>query len=75
MLHAKEVAAEAITSKVGTNVTDTILKTANGSDFKSINDWQLKDVLTAAMQGADRPNTNSPSTAAKKSVPTWNFFS
>jgi len=57
VIGAKEGAAKAITTKVGTNVTDAVLKTADGSDFKSIDDWQLEDVLAAVVQGADRPNT------------------
>jgi hypothetical protein len=57
MIRAKEGAIKAITMKVGTDVTDAVLKAADGSNFKSIDDWQLKDVLATVMQGADRPNT------------------
>jgi hypothetical protein len=43
--------------KVGTDVTNSILKSADGNDFFSIDDYQLKDVIAAVLQGADRPKT------------------
>ena len=57
MIAAKEGTAEAIKEKIGTDVTDAVLKTADGSDFKSIDDWQLEDILATLIQGAARPNT------------------
>jgi hypothetical protein len=57
VIGAKEGAAEAITAKVGSDVTDAVLKTADGSDFRSIDDWLLEEVLAAVVQGADRPNS------------------
>jgi hypothetical protein len=57
VIGAKEGTTEAITAKVGSDVTDAVLRTANGSDFKSIDDWQLKEVIATVVQGADRPNT------------------
>ena len=57
VIGAKEGAAEAITNKVGSDITDTILKTADGSDFKGVDDYQLEDLLNAVLQGADRPST------------------
>ncbi len=38
---AKEGAVEAITKLVGSDVTNAILRTANGSDHKSIDDFTL----------------------------------
>jgi hypothetical protein len=84
VIGAKEGTAESITTKVGTDMSDAVLKTADGSDFRSVKDWQLKNVLTAVVQGADRPNSAtssrkslpSPSfnsTSARKSTRTWNF--
>eukprot|EP00804_Cyclotella_cryptica_P009141 CCRYP_003208-RA/>CCRYP_003208-RA protein AED:0.61 eAED:0.32 QI:0/0/0/0.5/1/1/2/0/507 len=55
---AKEGAAEAITAKVGSGVTGAVLKTAGGSDLRSIGDWLLEEVLAAVVQGADRPNSS-----------------
>ena len=43
---------------VGSNITDAILRTANGSDHKSINDFTLYEVMKVAINGADRPSTN-----------------
>ena len=57
VIGAKEGTVEAITAKVGSNITDAVLHTADGSDFESIDDWQLEEVITAIVQGADRPNT------------------
>jgi hypothetical protein len=57
VIGAKEGTNEAITAKVGTDVTEAVLKNAGGSDFKSIDDWQLEEVLAAVAQGADRPKT------------------
>ena len=54
---AKEAIAEAITLKFGTNITNSVLRTADGSDFKSINEWTVEDLLEAIRQGADRPTT------------------
>ena len=58
VIGAKEGAAEAITAKVGSDVTDAVLKTADGSDLRSIDDWLLEEVLAAVVQGADRPNSS-----------------
>ena len=57
VIGAKEGAAEAITNKVGSDITDTVLKTADGSDFKGVDVYQLEDLRNAVMQGADRPST------------------
>ena len=57
VIGAKEGAAEAISMKVGTDVTDSVLKSADGADFHSINDYQLEDVLAVVVQGADCTNT------------------
>lgn len=58
VIGAKEGAAEAITAKVGSDVTDAVLKNADGSDLRSIDDWLLEEVLAAVVQGADRPNSS-----------------
>jgi hypothetical protein len=53
---AKEGVAEAITEKVGTDVTDIVLRNANGTDYKNVDEWQLSDVIEAVLAGAIRPN-------------------
>ncbi len=44
---------EAFTMLVGSNVTDAILWTANGSDHKSINNFTLFEVMKLAINSAD----------------------
>jgi hypothetical protein len=54
----KEGVVEAITKLVGSNVTNAILQTADGSDHKSINNFTLFKVMKSAIDGADQPSTN-----------------
>ncbi len=53
VISAKEGVVEAITKLVGSNVTNAILWTANGSDHKSINKFTLYEVMKSAIDGAD----------------------
>ena len=57
VIGAKEGATEAITAKVGKDITDSILRTADGKDVKGIDDYQLYELIDAIIQGADRPAT------------------
>jgi hypothetical protein len=50
---------ETITKFVGSDVTNAILRTANGSDHNSINDFMLFKVIKSAINGADQPSTNN----------------
>jgi hypothetical protein len=50
---------EAITKLVGSDITDAILWTANGSDHKSINDFTLFEVMKSAINSADQPSTET----------------
>ena len=52
---AKEGAAEAITNKVGSDITDSVLRNADGNDNKSVDEYTLYEVLQAAIQGAICP--------------------
>jgi hypothetical protein len=58
VIGAKEGIVKAVLKLVGTNITDAILGTANGSDHKSIDDFTLYEVMKVAIDGADRPTTN-----------------
>jgi hypothetical protein len=58
VIGAKEGVVEAISKLVGTDITDAILRTADGSDHKSIDDFTLYEVMKVAIDGADRPSTN-----------------
>ncbi len=58
VIGAKEGMVEAVLKLVGTNITNAILQTADGSDHKSIDDFTLHEVMKVAIDGADRPTTN-----------------
>ncbi len=58
VISAKEGVVEAVLKLVGSNITDAVLRTADSSDHKSINDFTLYDVMKVAINGADRPSTN-----------------
>jgi hypothetical protein len=47
-----------ITKLVGSNVTNAILRTAYGSDHKSIDAFTLFEVMKLAIDGANQPSTN-----------------
>ena len=59
VIGAKEGFIKAITKVVGSNVTDTILQTADESKNKSINSFMLFEVMNEAIDGADRTSTNN----------------
>lgn len=67
---AKEGAAEAITEKVGSDITDHVLRNADGNDYKGVDDYTLHDILEAVMAGAIRPNLAS---VLEQVVETINF--
>jgi hypothetical protein len=58
VIGAKEGVVEAVSKLVGSDITNAILRTADGSDFKSIDDYTLYKVMKVAIDGADRPTTN-----------------
>jgi hypothetical protein len=53
VIGAKEGVVKAVLKLVGSNITDAILRMADGSDHKSINDFTLYDVMKVAINGAD----------------------
>ncbi len=53
VIGAKEGVVEAITKLVGSNVTNAILRMANGSNHKSINDFILFEVMKSAIDGTN----------------------
>eukprot|EP00804_Cyclotella_cryptica_P026368 CCRYP_007673-RA/>CCRYP_007673-RA protein AED:0.52 eAED:0.52 QI:0/0/0/0.5/1/1/2/0/639 len=59
-------------AKFGKHITDPVLPSADGSDFKSINEWTCEDLLGAIRQGADRP-TNDESHARALKIFTFSF--
>ena len=54
MIGAKEGVVEAITTLVGTNITNSVLRTSDG-DFKSVDNYTLHEDLQAAFENADCP--------------------
>ncbi len=58
VISAKEGIIEAISKLVGSNITNTILQTANEGNHKSIDNFMLYDVMKVAIYGANRPSTN-----------------
>jgi hypothetical protein len=54
MIGAKEGVVEALTALVGTNLTDSVLRTSDG-DFKSVDKYTVHKVMQAAYENADRP--------------------
>ena len=59
VIGAKEGAADAITELVGSNITNTILRTPNGSNRNGVDNCRLLGVMQAAIDGADHPSTNN----------------
>jgi hypothetical protein len=58
VIGAKEGVVEAVSKLVGSDIIDAILRTADGSDFKSIDDYTLYEVMKVAIDEADQPTTN-----------------
>ncbi len=54
LIGAKEGILEALTTFVGTEITDTVLRRANG-DYKDLDEYTLQELLQAAINGANRP--------------------
>jgi hypothetical protein len=53
VIGAKEDIIEALMKLVGSDITNAILQTADGSDNKSIHNFTLFDVMKVAINGAD----------------------
>jgi hypothetical protein len=58
VISAKEGIVEAVSKLVGSNITDAILRMANGSNHKSIDNFMLYNVMKVAINRADRSSTN-----------------
>jgi hypothetical protein len=82
VIGAKEGVVKAVTKLVGSDITDAVLQTANGSDHKSIDNYTLFAVMAAAIDGANQPSTTdvleqllevitTPLISKKRSVSTW----
>jgi hypothetical protein len=58
VIGAKEGVVKALTKLVGSDITNTILQTADSSDHKRIDDFTLFNVMKVAINEADWPPTN-----------------
>jgi hypothetical protein len=58
VIGAKEGVIKAVSKLVDSDITNAILRTANGSNHKSINNFTLYNVMKVVINGADRPSTN-----------------
>jgi hypothetical protein len=58
VIGAKEGVVEAITKLIGSDLTNAIFQTANGSNHKSINNFTLFEVMKLALNNANQPSTN-----------------
>jgi hypothetical protein len=58
VISAKEGIVKAVSKLAGSNITNTILRTANGSNHKSIDNFTLYNVMKVAINGADQQSTN-----------------
>jgi hypothetical protein len=59
VISAKEGVVEAVMKLVGSDITNAVLRTANGSNHKSIDDYTLFAVMAAAIDGANQPSTTN----------------
>jgi hypothetical protein len=59
VIGAKEGVVEAVTKLVGSDITNAFLQTANGRDYKSINNYMLFAEMAAAIDGTDQPSTTN----------------
>jgi hypothetical protein len=53
VISAKEGVVKAVTKLVGSNITDAVLRTVNGSNHKSIENYTLFAVMAVAIDGAN----------------------
>ena len=72
IIGVKEAFAKVATAKFGRHITDPVLRSADGSDFKSINEWECEELLDAICQGADCP-TNDKSHTQTLKIFNFNF--
>ncbi len=57
VIGTKEGVVEAVTKLVSRDITDAVLRTADGNNHKSIDDYTLFAVMAAAIDGANQPST------------------
>ena len=58
VIGAKEGVVEAVSKLLGSDITDAILRTPDGSNHKSINNFRLYKVMKVVINRADQPSTH-----------------
>ena len=59
MIGVKEAVTEGITTLIGKAITNPVLRTADGSNFRGFDKYQLHQLYTAIMERADRPEATN----------------
>ncbi len=59
VIGAKEGVVEAVMKLVGSDITNAVLQTADGSNHKSIDNYTLFAVMAAAIDNANQPSTTN----------------
>ena len=59
VIGVKEAVMEGITALVDEAITNPVLWTADGSDFCGVDKYELHQLYTAIMEGADRPGATN----------------
>ena len=59
VIGVKEAAAEGITALVGKAITNPVLRTADGSEFRGVDMYELHQMYTAIMEGVARPEATN----------------
>ena len=58
-IRVKEGVAAGITKIVGKDITNPILRTSDGISFKSVDKYQLHQLVTTITEGAERPEATT----------------
>jgi hypothetical protein len=58
-IEVKEGVAAGITKIIGKDITNPILRTSDGISFKSVDEYQLHQLVTAITEGAERPEATT----------------
>ena len=55
----KEAVAEGITALVGEAITNPVLQTVDGSDFRGVDEYNIHHLYTSIMEGAAIPEATN----------------
>ena len=66
VIGVKEAVMEGITALVGEAITNPVLRTADGSDFCRVDNYELHQLYTAIMEGAALPEAKKNQAAIRQ---------